>query len=66
MDRPKAITATAHKLARLAYMMLTKGTEYCDGGAEQYEKQHREPSLQNLKKRAQALGFELIPLPEAA
>ena len=25
MDRPKAITATAHKLARLVYLMLTKG-----------------------------------------
>lgn len=66
MDRPKAITATAHKLARLIYTLLTKGTEYMDVGAEQYEKQFRDRTLQNLKKRAQALGFELTPLPEAA
>lgn len=28
LDKAKAITATAHKLARLIYTMLTKGTEY--------------------------------------
>jgi len=27
MDQPKAVTATAHKLARLIYAMLTKGEE---------------------------------------
>ncbi|MVF23706.1 IS110 family transposase [Methylocaldum sp. BRCS4] len=66
MDRPKAITATAHKLARLIYTLLTKGTDYVDVGAAQYERQFRDRTLQNLKKRAQALGFELTPLPEAA
>ena len=30
MDKPKAITAAAHKLARLIYTMLTKGEEYTD------------------------------------
>ncbi|HOB97104.1 MAG TPA: IS110 family transposase, partial [Aquabacterium sp.] len=28
MDKPKAVTAAAHKLARLIYSMLTKGEEY--------------------------------------
>ncbi|GHU04461.1 hypothetical protein FACS1894158_04820 [Betaproteobacteria bacterium] len=32
MDKPKAITAAAHKLARLIYTMLTKGEEYTDQG----------------------------------
>lgn len=32
MDRPKAVTAAAHKLARLIYAMLTKGEEYTDRG----------------------------------
>ena len=32
MDRPKAITATAHKLARLAYFMLTRGQAYVEAG----------------------------------
>lgn len=29
MDKPKAITASAHKLARLVYFMLTKGASLC-------------------------------------
>ena len=32
MDKPKAVTAAAHKLARLIYTMLTKGEEYTDQG----------------------------------
>ena len=33
----KAITATAHKLARLIYSMLRYGQDYVDSGAEYYE-----------------------------
>ena len=41
MDKPKAVTAAAHKLARLIYTMLTKGQEYTDQGQEYYEERHR-------------------------
>ena len=34
VDKPKAVTAAAHKLARLIYMMLTKGKEYTDQGQD--------------------------------
>ncbi|WP_425648241.1 hypothetical protein [Acidithiobacillus ferruginosus] len=34
MDKPKAVTAAAHKLARLIYMMLTKGKEYTNQGQD--------------------------------
>jgi len=37
MDKPKAVTAAAHKLARLIYTMLTKGEEYTDQGQDYYE-----------------------------
>ena len=36
LGAPKAITATAHKLARLIYTMLRYGQEYVDAGAEYY------------------------------
>ena len=39
MGAPKAITATAHKLARIIYSMLRYGQEYVDAGAEYYESQ---------------------------
>jgi hypothetical protein len=42
MDKPKAVTAAAHKLARLIYMMLTKGEEYTDQGQNYYEDRYRE------------------------
>jgi transposase len=61
MDRPKAITATAHKLARLIYFMLTKGQDYVEAGQEAYEEKYRQRVLQNLTKRARHLGFELTP-----
>ena len=32
MDKPKAVAAAAHKLARLTYTMLTKGEEYTGQG----------------------------------
>lgn len=38
MEKPKAITAAAHKLARLIYSMITKGKEYVDQGQAYYER----------------------------
>jgi len=60
LGAPKAITATAHKLARLVYAMLTNGSSYVDAGQEYYEQRYRSRVIQNLKHKAQQLGFELI------
>ena len=60
LGAPKAITATAHKLARLIYSMLKHGTEFTDVGQDYYEQQYRSRALKNLKTRARQLGFELV------
>lgn len=60
MDKPKAITAAAHKLARLIYAMLTKGEEYVDLGQEYYEERYRQRVLHNLEQRAKKMGMKLI------
>ena len=65
LGAPKAITAMAHKLARLVYRMLTWGQEYVDKGLQYYEDRHREHQVQLLKKRAAKLGLHLIE-PDAA
>lgn len=66
LGAPKAITATAHKLARMVYSMLRYGTAYVDQGADAYEQMHKAKTLTNLQRRAHALGFQLIPeLPPA-
>jgi transposase len=61
MDKPKAVTAAAHKLARLIYVMLTKGEQYVDSGQLYYEERHRERVVNNLTKRASELGLQLVP-----
>ena len=61
---PKAITATAHKLARMVYFMLKYGTDYVVRSQEEYERQHKERQIRNLKRRAKGLGFEILQLPQ--
>ena len=36
MDKAKAVTAAAHKLARLIYAKLTQGKEYTDQGQDDF------------------------------
>ena len=50
MDKGKAVTAAAHKLTRLIYLMLTKGDEYTDQGQQYYEERYRERVVRNLSK----------------
>lgn len=63
LDKPRAITAVAHKLAHLIYALLTKGTEYVDQGELYYEERYRQRALHHLTKRAQLIGFSLVPNP---
>jgi transposase len=56
-----AITAIAHKLAKLVYRLLRYGDDYLDIGEELYEKQYQERALKNLQRRARQLGFSLVP-----
>jgi transposase len=60
---PKAITATAHKLARIVYSLLKERTPYHEMGADAYEHQYQQRVLNNLKRKAKKLGMELVPLP---
>jgi transposase len=57
----KAITATAHKLARLVYAMLTKGTDYVERSEDHYEQQHRDRTVRYLQRKAASLGLRLEP-----
>jgi len=66
MDKPKAVTAAAHKLARLIYAMLTKGEEYTDRGQAYCEERYRQRVVANLNRRAQQLGLQFVPIAAAA
>jgi transposase len=66
MDKPKAVTAAAHKLARLIYAMLTKGQEYTDQGQDYYEERYRQRVPANLARRAQQLGMNVVAIEQTA
>jgi transposase len=61
-----AVTATAHKLARLVYRMLKYGREYVKQSMEEYESKLKEKLERQLKAKAAKLGFELVPKAAAA
>jgi transposase len=64
LGAPKAITAMAHKLARLIYRMLKFGADYIDKGMEAYESRYRQQKMKWLTKQAAALNLQLIPSAE--
>jgi hypothetical protein len=61
----KANTATAHKIAKIIYNMLRYGVEYKEVGQDYYEKQYRDCVVKNLKRKAEALGFNLVAVASA-
>ena len=58
----KAITSTAHKLARIIYFMLLRKTPYMPPDVEQVEQARRQKAVARLKKQARRLGYELNEL----
>lgn len=61
----EAITAAAHKLARIVYAMVTKQTEYNATNFAEIEKRERQKMQKRLAKQAAQLGFRLTPLEPA-
>ena len=66
MDKAKAVTAAAHKLARLIYTLLTRGQEYTDQGQDYYEERHRQRVLHALSQRAAKMGLKIVPIGQPA
>jgi transposase len=58
-DAPIAITATAHKLARIFYHLWTTGEDFVDA----YEQQYQQRIVKHLKQRADKMGFDIVPEP---
>ena len=62
IGKPKAITATARKIAVLVYHLLRGDWDNRDPGADAYEAQHLTGTLRHLRNRARQLGFGLLHL----
>ncbi len=61
LGAPKAITAAAHKLARIIHHMVTTRQAYNETICVQNEVQNRQRLEARLRKQARDLGLEIIP-----
>jgi hypothetical protein len=59
---PQAITATAHKLARIVYHLLTTGQAYDEGVFVLEDQKQAKRQEKRLRKQAKTLGFQLVPI----
>src|SRR5262245_9739834 len=55
-----ALTATAHKLARIVYLALKHGMPYVRQSQQEYLAQMREKQIKALRRKARQLGLEVI------
>jgi transposase len=58
-----ALTATAHKLARIVYLALKHGMPYVRQSQEEYLAQMREKQIKALRRKARQLGLEIVEKP---
>jgi transposase len=57
----KAIVATARKIAERVYRMLKYGHEYVRQAEDAYEEAYRLRTIQSMARKAQTLGYKLVP-----
>ena len=59
LGAPKAITATAHKLARILYNMMRFGAAYAKREESQYADEVKQKLEKSFHRRAKELGYEV-------
>lgn len=62
LGAPKAITATAHKLARIIYYLVTTGEAYDETTFAKQQARYQKRQQLRLTAQARELGFQLVPL----
>jgi transposase len=60
LGAPQAVTATAHKLARIVYLALKYGMTYVRQTQEEYEAKVRDQQIKAVQRKARQLGLEVI------
>jgi transposase len=61
LGAPKAITAVAHKIARIFWAMVKKQKEYDESLFDKHEQQNRERMRKRLERQAAQMGLKLVP-----
>ena len=65
LGAPKAITAAAHKLARIIFHLITTRQEFDDTRFAADQLHYLKRQENKLRAKARALGFQLLPLENA-
>jgi transposase len=65
LGTPKAVVATAHKLARIVYHLLKYQVPFSALLPEQEDARYRERALRNLQRKALKLGARLVVEPSS-
>lgn len=66
LGRPSAISAAAHKLARILFHMITTKQAYNESVFGVEEERQRQRVEKRLRRKAHQLGYALIPITETA
>jgi len=61
LGTPKAMTAAAHKLARIVYHMISTRQEYDTTVFQELERRVQDRKRMRLRAQARELGFDLVP-----
>lgn len=61
LGKAEGITATAHKLARIVFAMITTGQPYDEAKAFQASPYVQAKRIKRLQKQASDMGFSLVP-----
>ncbi len=59
MGSPKAVTASAHKLARIVYALMRYGVGYVKQTEQVYAEQTHQKMEKQFHRRAKELGYEV-------
>ena len=59
---PKAVVATARKIAERVYRLLKYGAAYVRQAEAAYEEQYRQRTLKGMARKAALLGYKLVPV----
>ena len=57
----KAIVAIAHRISKAIYNIIKNGDSFMDLGEDYLTGETRQRAINNVKKRAKQLGYELVP-----
>src|SRR5262249_30985203 len=61
-----AVTATAHKLARIVYLALKHGRTSVRQSQEEYQAQMKEKQIHALRRKARQFGLEIVEKPSGS